>query len=114
MTRKLVIIGIAFAVGIIGAGVLQSSSPAKEITVYKTPTCGFCGKWVDHLKSAGYDVKTQDLNSLAEIKDTHGIPAGLRTCHTGIIDGYVVEGHVPARFVTQLLEEKPDIAGIGV
>ncbi len=114
-TRKLLIIGVAVAAAVIGGfGFLKDSSSAKEITVYKTPTCGCCGKWVDHLKSAGYDVKTKDLNSLAEIKDTHGIPPGLRTCHTGVVDGYVVEGHVPARFVTQLLEQKPDIAGIGV
>jgi hypothetical protein len=114
-TRRIVIIGVAVvAAAIVGFGFLKDTSSAKEVLVYKTPTCGCCGKWVDHLKSAGYEVTTQDVNDLTGIKNMHKIPRGLRTCHTGLVDGYVIEGHVPARFVTQLLDQKPDIAGIGV
>ena len=114
-TRKTVIVVVAVAAAAFaGFSVINGSSSAKEILVYKTPTCGCCGKWVEHLEAEGYDVTTQDVNNLTGIKNMHKIPAGLRTCHTGIIDGYVIEGHVPARFVTQLIEQKPDIAGIGV
>jgi hypothetical protein len=114
-TRRLVIMGVAVAAAVVGGfGLLRDNSSAKEISVYKTPTCGCCGKWVDHLKAAGYEVITHDVNDLTGIKNMHKVPQGLRTCHTGLVDGYVVEGHVPARFVTQLLEQKPDVAGIGV
>jgi len=113
--RTLAITAAAVAVAIIGGfGLLRDNSAAQEITVYKTPTCGCCGKWVDHLKAAGYEVTVSNLSDLTEIKNLHGVPMTLRTCHTGIVNGYVVEGHVPARFVTRLIEEKPAIAGIAV
>ncbi len=112
--RNLIIVVAVAAAGLLGFSIINGTSSAQEITVYKTPTCGCCGKWIDHLEEAGFEVVTHDVNDLTGIKNMHKIPPGLRTCHTGLVDGYVVEGHVPAHFVTQLLEQKPDIAGIGV
>jgi len=82
--------------------------------VYKSPTCGCCSKWVAHLENAGFAVTTADLRDLGQIKKKFGVPAGLRSCHTAILDGYGVEGHVPADVIKKMLEEKPDIAGIAV
>jgi len=85
-----------------------------RITVYKTPTCGCCAKWVDHMKAAGFAPTVHDLPELSAIKAKHGIPANLQSCHTALVDGYVVEGHVPADVVQKLLKERPKVAGIAV
>ena len=90
----------------------QDSQP---ITVYKTPTCGCCQGWVDYLKTRGFRVETHDLDNLDGIKTQHGLtdPA-LKSCHTAIVDGYVVEGHVPAADIRRLLAEKPKAIGLAV
>lgn len=86
---------------------------AEEITVYKTPTCGCCSGWVDYLRDSGFDVTTHDLKDLTQIKHQHGLTdRRLMSCHTAIVDGYVVEGHVPVNDIRRLLEERPDIVGI--
>lgn len=82
--------------------------------VYKHPTCGCCSAWVEHMRDAGFTlsvVETQDLN---HIKQKVGLPERLSSCHTAVIDGYFVEGHVPAHNVIQLLEDRPDARGIAV
>ena len=94
----------------------SGSSPAApasvEAIVYKSPTCGCCGLWVDHLKAAGYRVTARDTSDMTAIKRRHGVPASMQSCHTTLVGGYVVEGHVPAEDVTRLLREKPAIIGI--
>jgi len=86
---------------------------ADKVTVYKTPTCGCCSGWIDYLRNNGFEVETHDLQSLAGIKAQHGLTdAKLMSCHTAIVDGYVVEGHVPASDIRRLLNERPDIVGI--
>jgi hypothetical protein len=82
--------------------------------VYKSPTCGCCGKWVEHMREAGFKVETTDVEDVAAVKKKFGLPAGLGSCHTAIVDGYVVEGHVPAEEVKRLLEERPEVAGLAV
>ena len=84
------------------------------IDVYKTPTCGCCSKWVEHLRHEGFEVRTTDLADLAEIKASHGVPRQLESCHTALVAGYVLEGHVPGADVQRLLEERPAIAGLAV
>ena len=84
------------------------------ITVYKSPTCGCCSKWVDHLRENGFTVRSQNVESRAALQQEHGIPRMMGSCHTGVVEGYVVEGHVPAQDVARLLREKPDIAGLTV
>ena len=90
----------------------EASGP--EITVYKTPTCGCCSNWVDHLRAEGFRVTTHDLPTLTEVKREHGVPNELASCHTAVVDGYSVEGHVPADVIRRLLAERPEVRGIAV
>lgn len=84
------------------------------LTVYKSATCGCCKKWVDHLRQNGFEVKAINRNDLPEIKAQHGINKSIAACHTALIDGYVVEGHVPADAIRRLLRERPEVEGIAV
>ena len=84
------------------------------MTVYKSPTCGCCKNWIEHVKSAGFAVEVHDLDDLGEIKDEAGVPDRARSCHTAIVDGYAIEGHVPAETIKRLLEERPKVAGLAV
>ena len=84
------------------------------ITVYKSPTCGCCSKWVDHLEANGFTVKTTDMPDVTPVKQRFGLPGSLASCHTAVVDGYAIEGHVPAADVKRLLEERPDITGLAV
>ncbi len=85
-----------------------------EITVYKTPTCGCCGKWVDHLKNNGFKVNAINQTDLSSIKQQLGIATNLQACHTAKVGNYFVEGHVPASDIKKMLLTKPDIKGITV
>ena len=86
---------------------------AEKITVYKTPTCGCCAAWVDYLRDNGFQVEAHNMPTLAGIKTKHGLTdRRLMSCHTAIVDGYVVEGHVPVDDIRRLLEDRPDILGI--
>jgi hypothetical protein len=84
------------------------------MTVYKSPTCGCCAKWVEHVKKAGFAVTVKDMPNVGEIKFARGVPAELASCHTAVVGDYVVEGHVPADVVQKLLKEKPAVVGIAV
>ena len=86
---------------------------ASKVVVYKSPTCSCCSGWVDYLKDNGFSVESHDVDSLAELKISLGLTDNrLRSCHTAVIDGYVVEGHVPVEDINRLVIEKPDIIGI--
>lgn len=114
VNNKLIIVASAVLL-LVAAGLvvgLQRGEAQAKVVVYKTPTCGCCGKWVEHLRAAGFDVETHDLNDLSSIKSHYGVGRALASCHTAIVEGYVVEGHVPAEQVARLLEERPDVAGI--
>ncbi len=82
--------------------------------VYKTATCGCCGKWVEHLRKNGIPVTVKEVSATAEYRAKYGIPEKLGSCHTGVIAGYAIEGHVPAREVLRLLKEKPKAKGLAV
>lgn len=84
------------------------------VTVYKSPTCGCCTAWVDHMRNAGYHVIAIDTAAVDAIKRRHGVPEQLGSCHTAVVGGYVVEGHVPAADIARLLSERPDVKGIAV
>jgi hypothetical protein len=85
-----------------------------KLVVYKSPTCGCCGAWVDHVRDAGFEVEVHDVMNVYPIKEQHGLPGHLGSCHTTLVNGYVVEGHVPADVIRRLLAERPRIAGIAV
>ncbi len=85
-----------------------------EVTVYKTPSCGCCGRWIEHLQASGFAVKTITLDNLGAVKAARHLPSELAACHTATVAGYTVEGHVPADIILRLLKEQPDVAGIAV
>lgn len=87
-----------------------------SIEVWKSPTCSCCGKWVEHLEANGFAVKAKNTSPamLDRIKRQAGIEEKLASCHTGLIDGYAIEGHVPAADIKRLLEERPDAVGLTV
>lgn len=86
----------------------------KTMTVYKSPSCGCCSKWIDIMKSKGFKVDVIETNEVNNIKQKAGLQAGQTSCHTAFVDGYVVEGHVDYSAVKKMLVEKPNILGITV
>ena len=103
---------LAIAFGILLWLEPMADANAAEITVYKSPTCGCCRDWVDHLRDEGFKVITHDRNNMDAIKSTYGVKRNLQSCHTAEVDGYVVEGHVPASDIKRMLQEKPQIVGL--
>lgn len=89
---------------------------AREMTVYKSPTCGCCEMWIEHMRAAGFAVEAVDVEGqeLTAIKERHGVGRELSSCHTAIVGDYVIEGHVPAEDIARLLSERPDIQGLAV
>jgi len=90
----------------------QSSGPL--ISVFKTPTCSCCGKWVEHLKASGFTVKVREVNSTAAYQKQYRVPRGMESCHTAVANGYAIEGHVPAADIKRLLMQRPKLAGLAV
>jgi hypothetical protein len=91
-----------------------AASAAQPITVWRTATCGCCGKWVDHLKAAGFAPTVHIVENTADSPGGKNLPASLRSCHSATLEGYNVEGHVPADVIKQLLRDRPKVAGIAV
>jgi hypothetical protein len=87
---------------------------ASEIYVYKNPYCGCCNKWIAYLKEQGYAVKSENNSMLPAMKEVIGVTPELTSCHTAVVDGYFLEGHVPAEDIKRLLDERPDIKGLAV
>ncbi len=85
-----------------------------DILVYKSPQCGCCNGWVDHLRENGLSVAVENVDDMGAVKQRLGLPEKLASCHTGLMSGYVVEGHVPVSDLKRLLKEKPDVKGIAV
>ncbi len=107
--RNKLYFSIAFAAMLIG-----SAAHAATMTVYKSPACGCCAKWVEHVEKHGFTVKTVPTEDMAAVKARLGVPDTLASCHTTTVDGYVVEGHVPAADIKRLLKQKPRAKGIAV
>jgi hypothetical protein len=112
-------IAVIAGVGILLGGVAAASAqrpPAQVMEVYKSPTCGCCSKWVEHVQQAGFTVKVtlMEDQALSGLKTKLGVPRTAQSCHTAVIGGYTVEGHVPATEISRLLKEKPAIQGIAV
>jgi hypothetical protein len=97
-----------------GAYQVASNQELPTVLVYKTPTCGCCNGWIEHLQAAGFTVDARDVRDIMTVKQDGGVPVSMSSCHTAIVDGYVVEGHVPAEQVKRLLAERPEVAGIAV
>jgi hypothetical protein len=85
-----------------------------QVEVYKTRTCGCCAKWVDHLRANGFTATVTDVPSTAEYRKKYGVPDQLLSCHTAVVGGYTVEGHVPAADIHRMLKMKPKAKGLAV
>lgn len=90
------------------------SHAATRVQVYKNPSCGCCAAWVDHLKAAGFAVDVTEVDDTAAVRKRFGMPERLASCHTGVVDGYALEGHVPAADIRRLLSSKPQAVGLAV
>src|SRR3984893_13113708 len=104
--KTLICIPTAMAVRLIAA--------TPTIQVFKTPTCGCCGNWVEHLRANGVEVAVEDVPDTGAYRRKYGVPEKLLSCHTGVVDGYALEGHVPAAEIHRLLEERPKAKGLAV
>lgn len=92
----------------------SASTALPLMTVHKSPTCGCCVHWVEHMRKAGFQVEVKDTDNMLPVKERVGIPYGKGSCHTAEVGGYFVEGHVPAADVKRLLAEKPAARGLTV
>jgi hypothetical protein len=118
VSRRTLLLGtvVVGSGGVFAWNVLGSAQPAKAaaITVWKSPTCGCCGGWVDYMRGKGYQVAVNHVADPDPIKAQLGVPAALYSCHTAKIDDYLVEGHVPEAAVAKLLAERPHLKGIAL
>jgi hypothetical protein len=94
-------------------GVMTYAAATTTVEVYKSPTCGCCAKWVDHMRDHGFTVNTHDVGN-KEIRRKVGLSDSLGSCHTAIINGYVFEGHIPAPDIKRFLRERPKALGLAV
>jgi len=95
-----------------------STSPARSeprrLTIYKSPSCGCCNEWAEHMRRNGFSVEAHEVADVTPVKAENGIPSHLASCHTAFVEGYVIEGHVPAADVERLLAERPAVSGLAV
>tara|TARA_R100001244_G_scaffold44182_3_gene39824 strand:- start:30321 stop:30788 length:468 start_codon:yes stop_codon:yes gene_type:complete len=93
-----------------------SAAQAAPLVMFRDPGCGCCEKWAEHIETnMNQDVETRNSNDMSAVKDANGVPGALRSCHTMIVEGYVIEGHVPADAIATLLQEKPTgVKGLAV
>lgn len=99
---------------LIATAPLKVLAQGPKIEVYKDPSCGCCAVWVTHLEKAGFSATVSTADDMAAVKNKLGVPAALRSCHTGVVNGYAIEGHVPAADIQRLLKERPAVAGLAV
>lgn len=93
--------------------IMPHAAATTTVEVYKSPTCGCCDKWVDHMRDNGFTVHTKDIGN-KEIRQKSGISTSLGSCHTALVNGYAIEGHVPARDIKRFLRERPKAVGLSV
>lgn len=118
LSRRTFLAAIPATLVACSAGPAESQASANAalppMRVHKTPTCGCCNAWIDHLRADGFTVEAIDVADTTPIARRLGVPDRLRSCHTAEIGGYAIEGHVPAADIRRLLQERPDAAGIAV
>jgi len=107
--RRPILLTIAAA-----AAFLSTAANAAQLTVMKSPYCGCCAKWIEHVQQHGFTVKVVDTEDMASVKKRLGVPDRLASCHTTMAGGYFIEGHVPAADIKRLLAQKPKATGIAV
>ncbi|KAA0013156.1 DUF411 domain-containing protein [Billgrantia pellis] len=101
-------------VGMLLALLATSAWAEAVIEVYQDPNCGCCSAWAEHLEAEGFEVRQHRTTDIRSVKVEHGVTPEIASCHTALVEGYVIEGHVPAADIKRLLAEKPDVAGLTV
>lgn len=101
-------------VGLVSLAATATAQPKPALVVFKDPTCGCCALWVTHMREHGFTATVNNVPDMAAIKTKLRVASTVRSCHTASVDGYVIEGHVPAVDVLRLLRERPKVVGIGV
>lgn len=113
--RELLIRAVAASAAVAALPRLAAATPTgTAMLVYKDPDCGCCRNWVGIMEAAGFEVSARDTADMAAIKKRYKVSASLASCHTALVGGYVVEGHVPADLIQRLLKEKPKVTGLAV
>lgn len=92
----------------------RANQASVRARVFRAPDCGCCGAWVTHLENNGFVVEVMITDDIQAVKDLHAVPTPLRSCHTALINGYVIEGHVPAADIRTLLDQRPGAGGLAV
>lgn len=103
---------LAFAVGFAAAHPAFSAEADREVSLYKSPQCGCCETYANHLRDNGFTVTVRPTGDLVQMNQAAGIPDDFQSCHLAFVDGYAVSGHVPVKAVERMLTERPDIQGI--
>ena len=116
--KKYLVSAAILVAALLSGGLLLSggsmTASATEITVYKSPLCGCCKNWEKYMQANGFSVKSVSVDDIRPYKSRYGVTPSLASCHTAVIDGYVVEGHVPAADIRRMLKERPAIQGLAV
>jgi hypothetical protein len=107
-------LALALTTGAAPPSATAAAAKKPTITVYKDASCGCCKSWIEHLIKHGYRVDAKDTPDMTEVKRTLGVPDDLSACHTALVNGYLIEGHVPAADIARLLKQKPKVAGLAV
>ncbi|MDP6787865.1 MAG: DUF411 domain-containing protein [Rhodospirillales bacterium] len=107
-------IGLVAAAGVAGLWWTPDDARGARVIVFKSPLCGCCGGYVEHLRANGFRVNVKSMDDVTPVKERLGVPDDLWSCHTSLVGGYVVEGHVPLVAVRRLLAEKPAVKGIAL
>lgn len=110
LTRRAAVLTLAAAA--VSAHFPALAEPRLAIHVTKQPSCGCCNGWIEHLQKNGFTATVENADNVAPLKDRLGVPPELASCHTAVIDGYVIEGHVPADAIKRLLAERPAAIGL--
>ena len=98
----------------LGGLVAAQRATAPVVEVFKSPTCGCCANWVKHLEANGFRTTVTDVEDMSQVKAKYGVPGRLQSCHTAVVNGFVLEGHVPAADVQRLIKERPAVVGVAV
>lgn len=114
MHQRRLVLRAAGAATLLGLAPHAFAQRTEKVTAFKSPTCGCCSDWVKHMRANGFTVEAHDVNDVSPMRRRYGVPGPLASCHTAVVSGYAIEGHVPAADIKRLLRERPKVIGLAV